>query len=370
MVESLSARQGNGCKVPQPRRGPAFSAEGSEKLDKFDRIYKLHALLRDRRVPVSREELARDLECSEPTIYRLIRAMREYLGAPIEWDKDRGGYYYEPRAEGGFYELPGLWFNAKELQALVVFDRLLESLDPGLLGEHLGPLTRRIGALLSHKRLGLGETARRIRVLGMASRPVGPCFETLAAATLQRRRVHIVYHGRERDRVTERVVSPQRLVHYRDNWLLDAYCHARTALRTFSVDRVREARELDEPAAEFTDAELDEYFASSYGIFAGKANAIAVLRFSAERARWVADERWHPQQSGQFLTDGRYELSIPYRDERELVMDILRHGGEVEVAAPATLREAVRGALRKALDAYERPAEPTKSGRRRGGEGA
>jgi len=78
----------------------------------------------------------------------------------------------------------------------------------------------------------------------MASRPTGEWFQVLASATLQRHRLHIVYHGRERDRATERVVSPQRIVHYRDNWHLDGYCHLRKGLRTFSVDRVRKAREL------------------------------------------------------------------------------------------------------------------------------
>ncbi|HET9931277.1 MAG TPA: WYL domain-containing transcriptional regulator [Polyangiaceae bacterium] len=334
-------------------------------------MYALHAMLCDRRTPVAREALMRELECSEQTIYRLIRAMKDYLGAPIEWNEELGGYYYDERsAQGLRYQLPGLWFNAKELQALVVFDKLFETLEPGLLGEHLAPLTRRISDLLEHKRLGLGEVARRIRVLGMASRPVGPCFHTLASATLQRRRVHIVYHGRERNRVTERVVSPQRLVHYRDSWLLDAYCHTREGLRTFSIDRVREARELAEPATTIPDAELDEYFASAYGIFAGRANKTAVLRFSAERARWVADERWHPQQSGQFETDGRYTLEIPYRDDRELVMDILRHGGEVEVIRPAALREAVRKELSKALGLYGRSTVPMRSERPSDGEDA
>ena len=79
---------------------------------------------------------------------------------------------------------------------------------------------------------------------------------------------------------------------------------------------------------------------------------LAVLRFSRERARWVADERWHPEQSGQFLTDGRYELRIPYRDARELIMDILRHGEEVEVVEPEGLRQDVIGALRRALGRY------------------
>lgn len=323
------------------------------KLDKFDRIYELHRIFSSRKTPISRDELRERLDrCSEPTVYRLIRFMKDVLGAPIEWHEDAGGYCYSRDPGSEPYELPGLWFNAKELQALVVFERLFENLEPGLLAEHLAPLSRRIDELLQHKRLGLGEAARRIRVLGMASRLVGKWFDVLAAATLQRRNVRMIYHGRGRDRTTKRVVSPQRLVHYRDNWFMDAYCHLREGLRTFSIDRVRDAQELPEVARTVPDAELDEHLASSYGIFAGRANKSAVLRFSAERARWVADERWHPSQVGQYLTDGRYELRIPYRDERELVMDILRHGPEVEVLAPPALREAVVTGLRAALGRY------------------
>jgi len=336
-----------------PRAGMSMGRDFAvQKLDKFDRIYQLHNILRTRRTPIPRAELMARLECSEPTVFRLIRLLKDHLNAPVEWHDELAGYYYRRDAEGGTYELPGLWFNARELQALIVFDRLFESLEPGLLGEHLAPLSRRVTELLRHKRLGLGEAARRIRALGMAARPAGEWFHVLAGATLQRRKLRIAYHGRERDRVTERDVSPQRLVHYRDNWYLDGYCHLRKGLRSFSVDRVKSAQELDEAADAVPDSELDAYFTSSYGIFAGRANKTAVLRFSAERARWVADERWHPLQTGQYLTDGRYELRIPYRDERELVMDVLRHGAEVEVLAPDSLRGAVRQQLERALAPY------------------
>jgi len=87
-------------------------------------------------------------------------------------------------------------------------------------------------------------------------------------------------------------------------------------------------------------------------IFGGKADKVAVLRFTGERARWVAEERWHPQQVGQWLPDGRFELSIPYQDSRELVMDVMRHGASVEVAAPDELREETARQLEAAARLY------------------
>jgi predicted DNA-binding transcriptional regulator YafY len=321
-------------------------------MDKFDRIYELHRALAGRRTPISEAELRERLDCSRPTLFRLIRLMREYLDAPIEHCADPPGYRYASEAAGGVYQLPGLWFTAPELQALLVFHRLLGALEPGLLDEHLQPLRRKIDALIEHKRLGLSEAQRRIRIVPIASRAVGPCFQAVAGATLQRRQLQIDYHARGTDRLTHRTIDPQRLTHYRDNWYLDAWDHLRRALRSFAVDRIRAASSLDERARDVPEAELDEHLASSYGIFAGRANRTAVLLFSRERARWVADERWHPQQVGQLRTDGRYELHLPYRDPRELVMDILRHGAEVEVVAPDSLRAAVSEALQRALAQY------------------
>jgi predicted DNA-binding transcriptional regulator YafY len=320
-------------------------------MDKFDRIYALHRILSARRTPISEDELRARLECSRATMYRLVAALRDRLGAPLERTSEPPGFRYATDA-GAPYELPGLWFSESELQALLVFHRLLAGLEPGLLEEHLSPLRRRIDALVGHRRLGLVEAAQRIRVLSICARPVGSVFRVLAEATLQRRRLRLTYHARSTDRTTERDVDPQRLTHYRDNWYLDAWDHLRRELRSFAVDRVRRADGAGRTARDVPEAELDEHLATSYGIFAGRANKTAVLLFSRERARWVADERWHPQQVGQFRTDGSYELRVPYRDARELVMDVLRHGVEAEVLAPESLRAAVREAILRAAEKY------------------
>lgn len=110
---------------------------------------------------------------------------------------------------------------------------------------------------------------------------------------------------------------------------------------------------LDETAFDVPEAELDTHFATAYGIFGGKADKVATLRFTPERARWVADEKWHPEQKGTWLADGNYELKIPYRDSRELVMDIMRHGAHVEIVDPPELRDEVRAQLLKAVERYE-----------------
>jgi predicted DNA-binding transcriptional regulator YafY len=88
------------------------------------------------------------LECSRATANRVIRYMRDRLGAPIEYDRNAEGYRYVQEGEHP-YELPGLWFNASELFALLTVQRLLREVQPGLLDGHLMPLRERLERILS-----------------------------------------------------------------------------------------------------------------------------------------------------------------------------------------------------------------------------
>jgi proteasome accessory factor C len=319
-------------------------------MDKFDRIFQLHAILASRRTGISLEDLMARLECSKSTLYRAVNVLKDTLHAPVEFDAEAGGFRYADVKGAEAFELPGLWFTPAELQALAVMQRLLKDVGGGLLTEHLGALSKRLDELTRHGRLNLGEAASRLRFPAIASRPPGPAFQTAASATLQRKKLWIEYHARGSDERSERTVSPQRITHYRESWYLDAWDESKAALRSFAIDRILRATPLGEFAINVPDADLDTHYASAYGIFGGVADKLAVLMFSKERARWVADEVWHPKQQGRNLEDGSYELKIPYRDSRELVMDILRHGPHVLVIEPKSLADEVQKQLREALE--------------------
>jgi predicted DNA-binding transcriptional regulator YafY len=232
-------------------------------------------------------------------------------------------------------------------------EHLLSSLDEGgLIGPHIAPLRARLMAILGTGEASAAEVRKRIRLLAFAPRKLPlKYFEEIGRATLKRVRVHIEYYARSTDLMSERDVSPQRLVHYRGNWYLDGWCHLRNDLRTFAMDGIRNVTLLDQPAREVSFKVLEDYLATGYGIMrAGGDVAWAKLRFSAERARWVASEVWHPDQRGAFDPSGRYTLELPYRDDRELVLEILKHAGGVEVLGPPELRRKVREAHLKAAE--------------------
>jgi predicted DNA-binding transcriptional regulator YafY len=194
----------------------------------------------------------------------------------------------------------------------------------------------------------------RIHIQHVAGRAVpARMFQDVLAALFQRQRLKIRYHGRRRDEESERVVSPQRLTQYRNSWYLDAWCHKAQGLRSFALERVRKQTLLAEAAREVSQEELSGHFDQSYGIFSGPAENLAELRFTPEMARWIAEENWHPDQQGSFEADGYWLLKLPFSSSRELVMDILRYGADVEVMAPDFLREAVAEAARQTASLYE-----------------
>lgn len=322
-------------------------------MDRLERFYRIEHLLQDNKV-VPFYSLQEELEVSPATLKRDIEYMRSRFNAPIIWDRAARGYRFEEsRKYGPRYQLPGLWFNASEAHALLTMQRLLENIEPGLIGQQVKPLQNRLRAVLGSTDHSVTEIRRRIRILGMASRRSHlRHFEIVASAVLKRRRLHISYFVRSRNEITERDVSPQRLVHYRDNWYLDAWCHLRKDIRSFSVDAIEKASLLKVSAKKVTETELDEVLASGYGIFSGKETTMAKLRFTPLRARWVALESWHPRQHGKMQEDGSYILEFPFSDDRELVGDILKFGSDVEVVSPRTLRDRVAEQLRSAASQY------------------
>jgi predicted DNA-binding transcriptional regulator YafY len=315
-----------------------------------DRQLALYKLLKGRRTPTSIRTIEEELGVSTSTARRAIADL-EARGATIERIPGRGIRLIED----GAVELFGQLFSPDELFALVTAHDLLARGDPGLLGPVLKPLRERLDRILQSAHSGYGELQRRVRIIRVAGRGTGECFRHIAKALVERRQLEFHYRGRQKRTDTHRKVSPQRLVHYRDNWYLDAWCHDTRKVKTFAVERVHEARVSRLRARDVADAELDRIFRGGYGIFSGDAVDQAELIFTARRAEWVANEKWHSGQHGEWLADGRYRLRVPYSDMRELTMDILKYGADVEVVAPEALRQHVAEQLRKALESYRSP---------------
>ena len=341
-------------------------------MDRTERFYRIELLIK-RQAGVSFEQLLAELEVSPATLKRDLQYLRDRMDAPIVYARDENVYRFahdaaaaadggaSPRPGAKTHELPGVWFSEKELHALLTMHQLIAGLDDGgVLGRHLQPLLDKLHGMLGASGEEAQALMRRVRIVNPAKRAVASrWFEEAVSAVLSRRRLTISYYTRSKRSESERVVSPQRLLHYRNTWYLDAWCHASEGLRRFALDAVRAAKVLDEPARELPMPEVEAALDQGYGIFGGARLRQATLHFSAEAAQWVAQEEWHPQQQLKAQADGSLRMRIPYSDHTELVMDVLRHGPNVRVVSPPELVEQVREQLQQTLASYlDKAREP------------
>ena len=332
-------------------RGSTMSVSAAP-MSQTERVLRIQQMLSER-LFVSRRTFLDELEISAAQFKRDLAFLRDRFQLPIEYDPQRRGYVLRPGETESEVQLPGPMYTTREISALLIMQDLVDQLQPGLLGEHLPLVRERLKLLLGRDDLRSDEIRRRIRILHMASRPVEPrFFQTVSHATFTRLRMQIVYYTRTRDEYTDREVSPQRVVFYRGNWYLDAWCHMRTDLRSFAVDAIQRAEITDKAAREVESPALDTHLGAGYGIFSGPADQQAVLRFEPAVARYVVAEQWHARQQQIREASGHLILMVPYSNQHELVMDILRYGPDVQVLAPQSLKHEVRVRLQDALARY------------------
>ena len=325
-------------------------------MDRTERFYKIEMMIRAQGC-TSFEQMLAVLEVSKATLKRDLQYLRTRMDAPIVYDRMDNSYKLQadPRDQRQVaHQLPGVWFSEREIHAMLTMHQLIQGLDAGgVLARHLHPLLDKLHGMLGASEADPDQLMKRVRIVNAASRPVPvKWFELFGDALMKRLRVQMRYQTRGRNAMTEREVSPQRLVHYRSTWYLDAWCHKRDGLLRFALDSVGDAEVLTKRAKDVSLKTVEAEMDGGFGIFAGNKVQWATLVFSASAAAWVSREQWHPEQQGRWLEDGRYELKLPFTDGTELLMEVLRQGGQVEVLSPASLRILVEQRLREALKVY------------------
>ena len=166
-------------------------------MDRFDRIYRLHGLLTNRRTPIPLTDIMDNLECSKATASRCIEELRNHLNAPLDYDRTRGGYFYNQQHAEKPYELPGLWFSAEELNGLLICHQILQNISPGLLSQQITRLQQRIDNLFEIQHHSPANIYHKIKLLSIGRRLKDDAqFKKTATALFSGKQINIHYNGR------------------------------------------------------------------------------------------------------------------------------------------------------------------------------
>jgi proteasome accessory factor B len=133
---------------------------------------------------------------------------------------------------------------------------------------------------------------------------------------------------------------------------LMGYDEDRKGLRTFKIERIRDVA-LTPRTFEPPEDGIEDSLRSAWDIIADQPEVEVALRFAPSVAGRVGEATWHPSQRVEHEADGSLVWRATVSGTIEIRLWILSWGDEVEVLAPAELRDDVAGTWRRALDRYE-----------------
>lgn len=206
-------------------------------MRRADRLFDIVQLMRRNRL-VRAQDLARELEVSERTIYRDIAALIA-SGVPIEGE---AGVGYILRGE---LDLPPLMFGEEEIEALVLGARIVEGWADPALAHAASRALGKIEAVLPERLRGYMDAVPLNAPRDHWAAPVEIDIAALRRAIREGRKLAFTYQAKGGE-VTERTVRPLLLSFYGSVWNLTSWCEMRGDFRTFRLDGVHAPRFLDE----------------------------------------------------------------------------------------------------------------------------
>jgi CRISPR-associated protein Csy1 len=258
-------------------------------VDNFDRIQHLHRLLLSHCYPVPINKIAEILDCTRKTAKIAIDLLRDQLHAPIMYCQQSKGWLYKKNAE--VFELPGLWLTADELHSLAAILNIFKTTDEGLLGNEINSVRKQVKKLIDAKGLDISHFNRTIKYLTTSKSPVVNRFFSIITKGLINKKQLVITYSDDSGKTSQRDISPQTLIHYQENWYLNALCHKRNALRSFMLPRIIKVITSDLENKAIAPNELRDHYQRSFGIFSGKPKHNATLIFYPP----VIRDQWHPE---------------------------------------------------------------------------
>lgn len=282
-------------------------------------------------------ELASHFEVSRRTILRDMESLSAQ-GVPLEAESGPGGGFRLMRG----YFLPPLVFQPDEAWALFAGLRILMAHGAVPQKAALTRVADKVAAVLDPRTRTTAERmARRVGVHIWEVDP-GPWLDLVAQAVLEGTGLQIVYEGP--DGATEREIDPYLLYSQGGIWLLQAYCHLRSAIRIFRVDRIQAAARSGRGFVPPADLDVAQPYA--YRRPPGPPNVR--LRCTPEAARRLAD---HPEWRGALQPDGTAALWVPPDQLPYIARLLLGLSPGITVLEPPALRALLVGLAERVADA-------------------
>jgi predicted DNA-binding transcriptional regulator YafY len=293
--------------------------------------------------------LSEQFEISSKTAQRDIDFMRDRLLCPLDYDSSQKGYYYGDET----FSLPMVYLSSEELSALLIARKMLQDISGGSIGHEISSVIDKITNILKKHSVvanNINDTFS-FQLIEYSPAPEA-VFKAVLEGCLKKKCLSFTYYSPATEEKSERMMEPYHLFNYMGTWHTIGYCHLRKEIRDFALSRISEAKVLTEPFKIPANFDFKKYFLSTFGLYKGKTTKEVILRFTPEKSKWIKDQIWHKTQKVKLLKDGSFEISFPVSDFSEIKREILKHGDEVEVIKPKSLRDLIKAEAEKIAKIY------------------
>ena len=148
-------------------------------------------------------------------------------------------------------------------------------------------------------------------------------------------------------------LRPYAVKEFAKRWYLIAFCIERNGLRVYGLDRVRDLRTTSRNFKMEKGFDVDDLFATSFGIYLPEEKARTITFKVPERdALFLRDLPIHKSQTEIERKDGYVTFSIFVCPDKNMLMEFCRYGSRLEVLSPVDIREKVASELISAANIY------------------
>jgi predicted DNA-binding transcriptional regulator YafY len=320
------------------------------KVSRITRVMKiLTAMQSGRRYTVN--ELAGTFGTSRRTVFRDLKELSA-IGVPYRYDPASGGYTIDPE-----FFLPPLDLNLQEALALLLLVYRAR--------DHI-QLPFKHSALVAGMKIenNLPSKIKQYCNIALASISTQPAaqarageldrlFAQLQRAIAKKLKVVVQYNSLFDGKTIETELCPYHLLYNQRAWYVLGHSGAHRSIRTFKLNRIKTLRVTDRCYIDGEDFDVQEYFGRAWSMIPEGRLYNIKLRFLPKVAHNVAEVQWHATQQVSWNGDGSAVLEFRVDGLGEITWWILGYGDQVQVLAPAALRERVVTAARNMISLNE-----------------
>jgi predicted DNA-binding transcriptional regulator YafY len=309
--------------------------------DQLGRQWRIIQTLITSKMGKSAAELASEMEANPRTVYRDLEALQA-AGFPIYTERVDGKNLWS-LLDTMKHQIP-IPFSLTELMALYFSRDMMKVFKDTVFYDNLESLFSKIKTTLPRESLTyLGKTEQ---VLQMGIKPYKDygrfkeIINRVNEAAIQKKSIEMVYYTMSWKKESRRKVDPYRIWFFNGTFYLIGFCHFRSDIRIFALDRIKMLHQTKESFELPQDFDLEVFLGTSFGVYQGEPTLVKI-RFSPEVAGYIREKIWHESQKLEPQEDGSIIFEALVAGTEEIKHWILGWGSQAQILEPDRLKEEV-----------------------------